>query len=83
MPWGLGWPEDGLFRSSRSSLPVGREEGPCRTPGEHVLGRGQLSLWRPLCSGGAVCSLLLCSLGKTRGPFRERRKREIGLTILQ
>ena len=41
---GLGWPEDVLFRSSRSSLQVGREECPCRIAGKPVLGPGQLSL---------------------------------------
>ena len=55
LPWGLGWPEDTLFRSSRSSLPIGREECPYRVPGGSVLGPGQLSLWRaPLLRGSCV-----------------------------
>lgn len=83
MPRGLSWPEDVLFRSSRSSLPVGREECRCRIRAEPVLGPGQLSLWRAPLLGGAVCSLLLSSLGKTRGPFRERRGRETALKTLQ
>lgn len=66
-----------LFGSSRSCLQVGREECLCRIAGKPVLGPGQLSLrWAPLLWGELCVPFYSGSLGKTRGPFRERRKRE-------
>lgn len=77
---GLGWPEDVLFRSS---LQVGREERPCRITDKPVLGLGQdFPLAGPSALGELCVSFDSGSLGKTRGPFRERRERETGLNTL-
>lgn len=70
----LRWPKDMLFRSSRTSLQVGREECPCRMAGKPSWGPASFPSGGPLCSGGAVCSLLLQQLGKDQRPFQGKEK---------